>query len=512
MANESPLSLPMFDVKQPDTSKMNLGGMNDDPRIRDALENVMVQQKNYADALEKRYAEPNWFKVAAGFAKPQLGGFTASLGSAAQALGENVEQQRMVAPTVAQMRMQNSIWEAGLRQREASEKLLSDWDKQHPNEPPPPQLIAKVERLSGSTAPQATAAKSYQTATGAAQDISNTAQRFKTENPFYTTLPGTLPEDWGKNAEKTRKSLTDTLVASGMYTPEGLKGVSDQDLLDKNQELQKANASMKIKNAQGAGEVIKGNSDALQDLVVARDIASSPKLEKMLGLGAGQDAVSALFGWVAAPTEPGKIGKLNEAASKLAQADSQAYADFQVLQKTLQKNLADARSTIQNPSVGAQNLLSGTQPSVLNSRLAIVKMLDLIAHEKSSQIREGVLRQNYRGQNPAGFETDTASGYGNLQKNIMQERRQIEQSPTMGAGLPKFYNPFEALYSPASAPAMSADTLAANPQAPAAAPATQKYPKAGKPASPSAGTAPEGRITNLDRIKEAMRAKGMKVD
>lgn len=45
-------------------------------------------------ALEQRYANPNWFNVAAGFLKPQLGGFAASLGSAAEALGANTEQQR----------------------------------------------------------------------------------------------------------------------------------------------------------------------------------------------------------------------------------------------------------------------------------------------------------------------------------------------------------------------------------------------------------------------------------
>ena len=59
-------------------------------------------------SLEARYANPNWFKVAAGFAKPQLGGFMASFGSAAEALGENVEQQRAAALPIAQMRSQQS--------------------------------------------------------------------------------------------------------------------------------------------------------------------------------------------------------------------------------------------------------------------------------------------------------------------------------------------------------------------------------------------------------------------
>lgn len=55
-------------------------------------------------ALEDRYSQPNWFKVAAGFAKPQLGGFMASLGSASEAMGENIEQQRANQLPIAQMR------------------------------------------------------------------------------------------------------------------------------------------------------------------------------------------------------------------------------------------------------------------------------------------------------------------------------------------------------------------------------------------------------------------------
>jgi hypothetical protein len=55
-------------------------------------------------ALENRYKDPNWFKVSAGFLKPQLGGFGASLGSAAEAMGENTELQRSSLLPVARMR------------------------------------------------------------------------------------------------------------------------------------------------------------------------------------------------------------------------------------------------------------------------------------------------------------------------------------------------------------------------------------------------------------------------
>lgn len=97
-------SVPMFSVPQIDLSKVNPTGVGTDPNITADYKTLLEAQKRYADELEQRYAQPNLFKVAAGFAKPQLGGFLASLGSASQALGEQVELQRAVAPTVAQMR------------------------------------------------------------------------------------------------------------------------------------------------------------------------------------------------------------------------------------------------------------------------------------------------------------------------------------------------------------------------------------------------------------------------
>lgn len=70
------------------------------------LADLKKSQEEALGALEQRYAQPNWFKVAAGFAKPQFGGFLASLGSASEALGENVEQQRQQQLPIAQMRAQ----------------------------------------------------------------------------------------------------------------------------------------------------------------------------------------------------------------------------------------------------------------------------------------------------------------------------------------------------------------------------------------------------------------------
>lgn len=84
-----------------DMSKLPLYGSSEDQiqALRDAQQEALT-------SLENRYAQPNWFKVAAGFAKPQLGGFTASLGSAADAMGDWVEQQRAQQLPIAQMKAQ----------------------------------------------------------------------------------------------------------------------------------------------------------------------------------------------------------------------------------------------------------------------------------------------------------------------------------------------------------------------------------------------------------------------
>jgi len=104
----------------PDMSKINYVGVTPDE-----AENIQGVTEKYLQDLENRYAQPNWWKVAAGFAKPQLGGFMASLGSAADALGENIEQQRAIAPTISMMRAQLAQQQPGIRQAQKAASLAA---------------------------------------------------------------------------------------------------------------------------------------------------------------------------------------------------------------------------------------------------------------------------------------------------------------------------------------------------------------------------------------------------
>lgn len=114
--------------------------------LRDALQSSVT-------ALEQRYAQPNWFNVAAGFLKPQLGGFAASLGSAAQAMGENVERQRASQLPIAQMRAQLAQADILMGQN----KKVADMEaaRKAAGKPLTPQYVSEVTAI----APDSTVAK-----------------------------------------------------------------------------------------------------------------------------------------------------------------------------------------------------------------------------------------------------------------------------------------------------------------------------------------------------------------
>jgi len=106
----------------PDPSKISLYGAEPTD-----VEEYQKSLQDSISALQQRYADPNWFNVAAGFFKPQLGGFSASLGSASQALGENLEKQRESQLPIAQMRAQLAASKIGMGQNRAASDAFAAW-------------------------------------------------------------------------------------------------------------------------------------------------------------------------------------------------------------------------------------------------------------------------------------------------------------------------------------------------------------------------------------------------
>jgi hypothetical protein len=134
-----------------DYSKFPLTGTTDEQ-----LQNIQEAQQQALDALQKRYEQPNWFKVAAGFAKPQLGGFAASLGSASDALGDWVEQQRAQQLPISQMRAQLAQTNALMQKNKDTTDEINDWQTHHPGQNPDNATLARWSRM----APQSPAVTS----------------------------------------------------------------------------------------------------------------------------------------------------------------------------------------------------------------------------------------------------------------------------------------------------------------------------------------------------------------
>ena len=123
-----------------DPSKINPAGASQED-LSEYQKSLDAQIK----ALEQRYANPNYFKVAAGFLKPQLGGFFASLGSASEALGESVEQQRAAELPIAQMRSQLAQSKILTGQNKTVSDMVAEY--QATGQPLTPEFVAKVKRI-----------------------------------------------------------------------------------------------------------------------------------------------------------------------------------------------------------------------------------------------------------------------------------------------------------------------------------------------------------------------------
>lgn len=121
-----PAKFPVYDVPQ---------------QTIDQYQNAINKQIN---ALEARFAQPNLYNIAAGFFKPQLGGFFASLGSAAEAEGQRLEQERAMAIPIAEMRAKLAQSQAMMGQNIDVSRQIEEWRKKPENagKQPPADLVA----------------------------------------------------------------------------------------------------------------------------------------------------------------------------------------------------------------------------------------------------------------------------------------------------------------------------------------------------------------------------------
>lgn len=435
-----------FNIKSPiDMAKVNPVGVEEHPYIRSAYENMLQSQKELADSLEKRYEQPNWFKIAAGFAKPQLGGFLASLGSASQAMGENVEAQRAIAPTVARMRAEVAAGQLPLSQRVVQRDAFAEWDKSGRDPKKLPAIIA----LSPDS-PIATAAKEFYAAASTAAGTKSTqlgttitAQEAAAKHP-YIDVNEFLEKSQLGNIEQQKESLIKAIADKGYYSPQDLKLKSVSELTGIASQLNNQFAEKSLENAKTAGEMVDNSTVQLQNLSTARHLASSPKLEKLLGIESGSNAVSALFNWVATNSD-GDFSRLSIAARQLAEKDPSAYSEFQILRKALATNLATAREGITNPSVASQALLAQTTPDPRMTREAILKLIDLQANDVNQNLSRARIMSSTKGPNGEQLDPNQLRQsplYQSITRYSDDRKKAILNGSYMRDRLPDFYSPY----------------------------------------------------------------------
>lgn len=439
----------LFDVKSPlNLANINPAGLEENPELKEALDNALQAKDKYAQDLEDRYKNPNWFKIAAGFAKPQLGGFTASLGSAAEAAGDWIEKQRAIAPTISRMRAETEAQRYALTQRNIQQKLFDQWQASGGKDL---TLAGKIYNLDPtSSAAQAVkgsldAAHSQAATQSTAQQTSAREQELMATKPYYIPINQDLQQGWKAHADKQNEAFKKGLLESGLYSPEQVASFTPAQLQNRYDQVAQQQAEKRLTDAKTSGDVLANSMTTLSNLREARELAHTPEMEKLLGNGSGQDAVSALIGYITHNDE-GSYNKLGSAVAKLSQKEPDLYAKFLILQKALNTNVAQARELVQNPSNQATGLLQATYPNVAMPQKAIVNLLDLMAAQNINDARIAALRQSekYRNVNPNFFES--SNEFNAIKKQLEQHKSDIVNNKYYGQDLPSDFYAHENIF------------------------------------------------------------------
>jgi len=201
-----------------DPSKINFYGAQESD-----LSEYQQSLQDSINALQMRYAQPNWFNVAAGFFKPQLGGFAASLGSASQAMGENVEKQRESQLPIAQMRSQLALSKITMGQNKDAANAFAAWKKS--GKPMDENTYSEITALAPNSSTAAAAKAAYEgdraTLDLKAKQTQNTIAQVQARLGIIDSLraSGKLNEADANSQKAALQSQLDALPSAMMVGP-----------------------------------------------------------------------------------------------------------------------------------------------------------------------------------------------------------------------------------------------------------------------------------------------------
>jgi hypothetical protein len=392
-------SPPAFDIKSPlDISKWNPVG-DEVPSIAAEKQKTLDAQEKLVKSLEERYANPNWFKVAAGFLKPQLGGFAASLGSASQALGENVEAQRAIAPTIERMRAEVAQGRIGMETNKEQARQIEEYDRQGLND------TAKLRKIL-SLAPNSDVGQSIlkrlelesgrRAETGFSLDVQERLMKNPAlkiiNDPVYKGIETdpTKQQAFVKSVEGARPAG----VSPQEWASMGFTAKTDAIILAANEK-----AAQFLQEGQKASLEAERSHEVLDDLSALRKLAVDPSLAPLFSVAQNGDLFSQFRAFL--DKNPGNTqgaveGLVAATIARLKNPDEVTRAKADKLIKNIADLEVKLRGTLNNPTDAASALSIARSPSLANSQAGFVGIVDQLGLGAYRDIELNSLRNKLR--------------------------------------------------------------------------------------------------------------------
>jgi len=460
MAEESkvPSGLSAFEKTNPlmGAAAINPYGL-EDPQLREYAD----AQEKIIESLQQRYSQPNWFKIAGAFAKPQLGGFMASLGSASEAMGENIEQQRAAELPLAQMRAQLAGTKLTMGQRQQAANLANLATKK------PGGLtaedvanVANLDQQRGAILQQqlqnqqATRKEIIELHAAGRTDAELASQYGTTFTQLFPSGTAALPI--------TPKGETKTNELPPA-TPEDKKKPSwftgSQEKWDQTPLAARAELS---KSAEESGQATakdqlvdyrtraENATRASPNLVAMYNLAAKPNVGKLLGIFEKGDPLGAVGKALESGSFPAFLENIRKQLTN-AKASPDDISDMHTLMQLIARNQLNVRQGQVNPSDYATEIDALAGPSIADPQDSFLRKTALALHDTQheiknykvyqSAVKSGISPNDYLGSDPqTSF------------NNEHDKQHSLIATTRLGAGssLPEFIN-IKALNSPTPA-------------------------------------------------------------
>jgi len=364
-------------------------------------------QEEFIKSLEDRYAQPNLWKVAAGFAKPQLGGFLASVGSASQALAEQQEAQRDIQLPLYKAKSELQAYKLAMKQKAqaagTAEKIVGE------NRTPTPTEQMDITSLTegptkgaeaGAAAQRSQAEQirsAFASATSFADVMNKLGNKFTTEqvgeflrnNPNIIPPAGTpanllkkpeVPAPAGGGAEPT---VQPQKTATGRSPIPGV----DVDSLTEEQYRAEVNAYNTLKQEKYAGLTKEVNQQAQSGRKVydtaqqIHDVASDPALAPIFAQFEKGNPAGIIGQMLESQNLSSTLAEMRKYATSARLGGGDALTKLNMLEKLMGNLQTEMQNAVINPTNERTASEFASLPNLKGSQDAFLRSIRYIANE-----------------------------------------------------------------------------------------------------------------------------------